>query len=221
MDYIPAKDALFANWLVNFSTLITADPTAYGLVAADAVIIAAEETAFTAAYALAVDPGTRTAPTIAAKDAARISAEAVCRPYANRINVNPAVTNMQRLDLGLTVRKTTKTPVPAPTAWPVLTAQPAGVGAAVIGFSSNETPASKAKPPGVTGVHYQVFREDPGPVEVLVGDGSAGKSPFHIATDPADAGAKHIVRATFRTTSGPDGLAQDGPAGPDVSFYAQ
>ena len=48
--YIPVKDADLANWLDNFSALITASPATYGLVAGDAVAIAAQVAAWDAAY---------------------------------------------------------------------------------------------------------------------------------------------------------------------------
>ena len=44
--YIPAKDALFATWLENFSTLLTAAPATYGLTAPDATAVDAVNTAF-------------------------------------------------------------------------------------------------------------------------------------------------------------------------------
>ena len=39
--YIPAKDALFANFSANFASLIDDDPSTYGLVPGDAAVIVA------------------------------------------------------------------------------------------------------------------------------------------------------------------------------------
>lgn len=38
--YMPTKEADFASWLANFSTLISANPSAYGLMTTDAATIA-------------------------------------------------------------------------------------------------------------------------------------------------------------------------------------
>ena len=75
--YIPAKDALFAAWLLNFSTLLTASPVTYGLTAPDAVTVAGVNGTFQAAYATATNPATRTSGAVAATDVARLDAEAI------------------------------------------------------------------------------------------------------------------------------------------------
>ena len=43
--YIPARNANLIAWAANFSTLITASPGTYGLLAGDATAIAAQNTA--------------------------------------------------------------------------------------------------------------------------------------------------------------------------------
>src|SRR4051812_34928506 len=55
----------------SFSTKITATPTAYGLVAAQATAYAAKNTAYAAAYVEAVDPETRTKGKVEAKNEAK------------------------------------------------------------------------------------------------------------------------------------------------------
>lgn len=212
-SYIPATDAGFAAWLLNFSTLLTADPTAYGLTAPDAVLVDAENTAYAAALLLATDPATRTAPTVAAKDAARRSAEAVVRPYAMQINAMDGVTDEQRADLGLTIRKTVPTPVPAPLSSPVLALVSIGVGTMTLGFSDADAPSGKAKPAGSIGV--ELFRAigvapavDP---SLAAYTGTITKSPTQIAFSGADNGQIASFFARFVTRSGPGGKAQVGP----------
>ena len=80
--YIPAKDALFDNWIVNFDTLATASPTTYGWTAPQAVTLAALVATWSAAYLAATTPSTRTVSTVADKDAARAAAEANARSLA-------------------------------------------------------------------------------------------------------------------------------------------
>lgn len=218
--YIPAADAGFRNWLVNFAALITAAPATFGLVAADAVTIQAQADAFDAAYTLATDPATRTAPTVAAKDAARRDAEAVVRPYAMQINANDAVTDQSRADLGLTIRKTVPTPIPAPASAPALALRALGVGTATLGYSDTAAPNGKAKPDGVTGVDIVTAAGVAPAVDPTAGNlyGIVTKSPFRVNFGAADNGKVCTVFARFRTRSGPAGVAQTGPWSAPLSF---
>lgn len=212
-DYIPSTDSGFNDWLTNFSTLITADPTAYGLTAGNALDIAAEQTAYNAAYVAATDPGTRTTPTIAAKDSAKADALAVVRPYAIQINNNAAVTNMQRADLGITVRKVTKTPVPAPTSTPALELISATPLIHSLRYSDVEFPTGKAKPAGSIGV--QIYASigatpstDPAEASYV---GTYTKSPLMIPQLNENVGLMANYFARYCTRSGPAGVAQVGP----------
>lgn len=211
--YIPARDADFSAWLLNFSTLITANPTTYGLSSGDALAIDVENTAFQAAYVLAVDPATRTAPTVAAKDAARRNAEIVVRPFAIQVRNNPMVTNEQRADLGITIPTTVPTPIPAPTSFPVLGFRSATPLQHLLNWTDSAAPSGKAKPYGVIGV--EVYRTiglapavDP---SVAVFDGIKTKSPFFESFASGQVGQVCTYFARYTTRSGPQGTAQVGP----------
>ena len=106
-SYIPSTDADFQVWLDNFSELITADPTAYGLSSADATALATLTTTYDNALAAAMNGSTRGPSTVNAKDVARTNAQARARQLATIIQANPAVSEEQKSDLGITVRKTT------------------------------------------------------------------------------------------------------------------
>ena len=47
--YIPVQEGEFTSWLANFSTLISAAPSMYGLLTSDAATIAAQNAAWEAA----------------------------------------------------------------------------------------------------------------------------------------------------------------------------
>jgi hypothetical protein len=66
----------------NFSTKISAAPTDYGLVAAQATAYAALNTAYAAAYLAAVDPETRTKGNVAAKNQAKVNLKAMASDLA-------------------------------------------------------------------------------------------------------------------------------------------
>ena len=94
--YIPQRDSLLLPWALNFSTLITASPATYGLLAGDATAIAAVYSAYNTAYGLAINPATRTPVTVANKDTAKITMLATIRPYAQSISLNAGVSPANR-----------------------------------------------------------------------------------------------------------------------------
>lgn len=211
-SYIPNKDSDFQSWLLNFSTLITAIPAIYGLTAPDAVLIAAEESAFSAALLAATDPSTRGPVTVAAKDAARASAEAVVRPYAVAISQNPAVTNGDKVAVGVTVRSVTPTPIPAPVIAPsieLIKAQPLTMQLQVRPVGST----SKAKPAGCISIEIArsvgtVAATDPDQLAIV---GQYGKTPLIQTFGAGDQGKVVTYAARYRTRSGPAGVSQAGP----------
>ena len=210
--YLPPKDADFANWLTNFDTLLTANPTDFGLEIADAAAVAAVTTTWDAAYALAIDPPTRTVATVADKDAARASAEAVVRPFAVSISLNSGVTNTNKAAIGVTIPSTTPTPVPPPAAAPALSLQSAIALEQTLAYKDPGA-VGKAKPFGVVGC--EIFRAvgvaaavDPA---VAVYNATVTKSPFKQGFAAEDQGKIVTYFARWTTRSGPDGVAQKGP----------
>jgi hypothetical protein len=210
--YIPAKDALFAAWLLNFSTLLTASPVTYGLTAPDAVTVAGVNGTFQAAYATATNPATRTSGAVAAKDVARLDAEAIVRPLAVNVSLNPAVDDSDKVDLGVTVRTLIPTPVPAPVTAPQIAVQSAIPLQQTLTYKEAGA-AGKYKPPGVVGV--EIFRSvgiapavDPSVANYV---GQVTKSPFRQTFVSGDQGKVVTYFARWVTRSGPQGIAQPGP----------
>lgn len=107
--YLPAKDQDLLSWAVNFSTLLTAHPTDYGLVSGDAVAVAAATSPFVTAMPLATNPATRSSATIADKDSTKAAMLNVLRPYAVNISLAESVDDSLKVGIGVTARKTTKT----------------------------------------------------------------------------------------------------------------
>ena len=71
MSYIPSKEADLKNFGLNFATLTVAAPATYGLVAGDATQIQEAAEDYAAKYDLAVNPATRIAANIDAKNSTR------------------------------------------------------------------------------------------------------------------------------------------------------
>lgn len=146
--YIPPKDADFANWSANFAATIAANPSFFGLVTADATAITAADAAFQTAYALAINPATRTSVTVNAKDVQKASTLIVERTYAQIIQKNAGVSDANKAAAGLTVPKTSRTPIPAPGTAPILGYVGSTPGVTTLNYKDTSTPTTKGKPFG-------------------------------------------------------------------------
>lgn len=205
VSYIPPKQAQFQTWFQNFSSLITTSPGTYGLTAGDATAIAAQYTAWNAAYVAATSPATRTPDTVQAKNVAYVNAVAVIRPYAQTIANNAAVTAANKIALGLNPRTTSPRPITAPTTFPNLTIQQAGPLTHVLRYrDSAAAPSVKAKPFGATAC--QIFCSasataitDP---TLLTFRGPFTKSPLTVAFASGDTGKQAYYAARWVTRTG-------------------
>ena len=210
--YIPPRDAEFNNWAENFSTLLSETPADFGLTAADATSVANVVSTWSTAYTLAVDPATRTSPTVADKDAARAAAEAIIRPYAVGISRNSAVTDENKTAIGVTVRSTTPTPIPPPTVAPEIGIQSATPLQMLLTYKEPGS-EGKSKPFGSVGV--EVFRavgdvHATNPLQAIY-NAKVTKSPFRQEFSADEQGSAVTFFARFVTRSGPGGVAQTGP----------
>jgi hypothetical protein len=120
-SFLPYTDPGLLAWSLNFSTRITATPTAFGLTAALASSYAGLHSAYAAALA-DCDPNTRSKALVIAKNQARANLKANARLLSNLVQGTASVTDAQKSELGLNVRKQ-PTPIPPPTQAPVLTVE--------------------------------------------------------------------------------------------------
>jgi hypothetical protein len=215
-SYIPATDAAFANWVANFSTLISASPGTYGLLAADATAIAAQQSTFAAAYALVTSSATKTATTVSAKNTAKVTALAVVRPYAQTISLNAGVSSANKIALGVNPRTSTPSPITPPDSNPILSVQSASNLALILRYRDSAASVSvKAKPYGVVacrifGLISSIPVTDPTLLSFIV---QATKSPLTITRGSGDAGKQLYMAAQWTTRTG--GVS---PWSPVISF---
>jgi len=218
-SYIPAPDPAFDSWLANFSTLITAAPTDYGLVSGDAVIIQAANDDWNALYVISSTPSTRTSPAIAATQAQRILSTAIVRPYAQSIARNPSVSNDLKVGLGLNLPNPTRPRIPAPLTVPGLSLVSAIHFLHTLAYRDTSTPTSKAKPFGAIGVKLlrivnTTAQTDPTLAPVV---GIYTKSPLNVGYGSGDVGKVATYWSQWTTASGPGGVSQDGPISAPLS----
>lgn len=178
--YLPARDAALQTWAVAFSAQITATPTAFGLVAGQATTLAGYVTVYTNALAAATNEATRTKATVAAKNVAKNNLTANIFLLVGIIQTFPTITDSQLAGLGLTVRSTTRTPVPAPETTPLVAVLGITSRFARLVIADELTPASRARPANVVGMNfwYKVGGVAPTSTESMVFGGLLTRTPI-------------------------------------------
>jgi hypothetical protein len=150
-DYIPDEDDEFDTYAVTkFAPYATANATALGIATADITALTAGVTAWT--YAWTGHTNTKSAFQSATinKNEKRAALEELIRKIAANVQANQAVTDPQKESLGVTVRKTTRTPSPIPTTPPSMQRIDTSTrGILRLFFVDSATPDSRSKPPGV------------------------------------------------------------------------
>lgn len=216
--YIPNPDSQFDSWLANFASVLAGSPGTYFLTAGDAAAVTAAQASWATAYA-ASQGATRGPATISAKDTARVTATQIVRPYAVGISLNPGIANSDKVAIGVTVRSTVPTPVPAPTTQPDVLLESAAPGVANLRFRDHSTPSQKSKPFGVLAMQVWVNfgtvpATDPSQCKFVQ---NVTKTPFQLDTT-GNAGKVCTVFGRWATRSGPAGVAQTGPWSTSLVF---
>lgn len=204
-NYIPTRDADLQNWADNFSTLLTASPGTYGLIAADASAVASAFLTWSLAYAAAVNPSTRTPVNVNAKDVARIGLLTMVRPYAVQISLNAGVLSADKIAIGVNPRTTGQTPVAAPTSAPILSLIGATFLQHLLRYKDEGAPStSRAKPANV--VQIQLYAavsatlvSDP---NVLPLKTATTKVPITVTWESSDRGKTAYYAARWITRRG-------------------
>jgi hypothetical protein len=150
MGYIPTRDTDLDTWALNWTTLVTAAPTTYGLTSTIATAMAALYTAWHTAFLAATNPATRTPVTVAAKDSAKGNMVPQLRLYSQQVKANAAVSDGNKTALGIHLDDPDPTPIPIPSTNPVLSLRAIDNLSMTLRFADSATPDSRTKPPGAT-----------------------------------------------------------------------
>lgn len=194
-DFIPRTDAALLAYSANFSTLMTASPTTYGCTAGMATTLATKQAFYATCLEAATNPATRGGSTVFAKDNARRDLVAYIRQLARTVQGTASVTDQQKFDLGVTVRKTVISPIPVPSQSPTLVVKSTNLNIVRVELRTMSGPgvSQRGKPPGVTGaaVFSYVGATPPIDIEDWVFQGNTTRTVVDIAFDPGIApGAK-------------------------------
>lgn len=152
VSFIPTRDDEYDGFLFNFKTALTAAPATYGMTAPDAVAISAAYTAWHTKFVAATNILTRTRMTIAQKDAEKVLSLSLLREQCSIIRANPAVSDANKIALGITVRDPVPTTIPPPATIPLLSVVNSSPGVQSLLAVDSSTPTSRSKPAGVIGL---------------------------------------------------------------------
>lgn len=207
-DWVKSRDAELNTQAGDFSAYITAHAVALGLVSGDATTLAGFVTTFADKLGVASDPSTRTPVAVAEKDTAKDVLVADMRSLGRRIQANPAVTDAQKVALGLPVHAASPSPTPVPVTRPSVSL----IGVAQLDVAvrtvDETTPMSRSKPAGSIGLQYFSWVGDGTPPENLElwrFEGIATKSDHVINFNLADAGKKITIVARWFNRKGQAG----------------
>jgi hypothetical protein len=153
-DFVPNRESQLVSFTNNFGEQLTSKFAQVGRLSTDATAFAALNTAWVNAYAVAVEPATRTKSAVAAKNAAKRACVAKLRELAGLIQKFSGTTDALRADFGLPVPKQ-RSPIPVPTAIPNVEVT-RRYGNTVIARLSDAS-GKFAKPKGVQGARVFTF----------------------------------------------------------------
>jgi hypothetical protein len=213
--YIPARDLALESWATNFAAIIAASAGTYFLSGSDVTLINSVTAAYSTALTVALNPDTRTKPSVAAKNAAKAAMLGTVRPYAINIHNSLGISNDNKIAVGVNLLNPTRSPIPAPDSNPLLSVIGANQGVHTLRFADMNTPDKRSKPAGIIGM--QLFLNigvapvtNPAESSFYA---SVTRQPFAVVFSPTNNGkvATYFARWITRT-----GLV--GPWSPPVSF---
>ncbi len=206
--YLPLADGALLAWSANFLERITATPKAYGLEDKNANAYRIKHEAYAAALARAQESMTRTPPAIQAKELAKAELIVLARQLVRMVQATPTITNEQRSELQITLRKSGRTPVPPPSVSPDLDVVSVSQRTVTIRIHNSAGASERGKPAGaVQALVYYVAGEDyPSDPQLWSFAGMATRSKFTFTVpDTVAAGTRLWIRAAWTNRAGVSG----------------
>ena len=164
-DVIPSNDRQLLAVSTTIADGVAPAPEDFGLDAPAVAELRSLTAAFADALAAATDPKTRGHATVFAKSEAKKLLAAYLRRVVRNIQGCIKVSDQQRTDLGLPVRKAVQTPVPPPTAKPRATAA-AGPGRTLQVTVQDPDDGRRSRPDGAAGTTILSYVGEVPPADV-------------------------------------------------------
>jgi hypothetical protein len=214
-NYIPNKDAEFANWVKGLYDYAADNYTPWNVPPPQTALKPLLE-AFQNAYAAAVSED-RSSVDVARKNDARDALEKKVRAYVREfLTYNSLVTDDDRREMGLPVYKKTHTPIPVPTTWPVLEIDTSTPRQLRVHYHDSGT-KKRAKPENAHGaeIRWAQLDERTEDVEDLINSSFDTKQPLILEFKGHERGKRVLLCARWEILR--DG--KKGPFGPIVEVF--
>ena len=204
-DYIPKKDSELVAWSANFTAGIVANAGAWGIPPDEVIALQTANDTFAALHAQADSP-LKNSVIVAEKNAARGVLETKIRELAGFRLKNPVITDADRVALGLHVRDTTPSNIPAPKTRPELDIDVLDFRRLKVLFHDMGSD-SKAKPYGVNGavIVYAVLDAPPADVNALTRSVLATRTPHILEFTEEERGKTVYVAISWQNEKGEKG----------------
>ena len=205
-DYLPSTYVALASFLTNLLNLVSAAQSRLGIDAAKLAALQTAINAYLAAYAIADHPSATNVDRLARKNRAE-EAKTATRHFVNsELRYNDALTDEDRLDMGLRIPDTEPTPVPKPTTTPEAKVYHTAPAVVEIRFHDNET-TNKAKPAGVHGaeVRWAILDTEPVDWDELNHSSFVTHSPLELTFHGQDLGKTLYFALRWESTRGEKG----------------
>lgn len=182
------SDELALQKMQAFANGIALQPGVYGASSSDVSTMTDTVAEYATALSVATTPGTRTKLTVASKVIARGQAASVCRRYAILIKYNNAISDIDKLAIGVEPVNTNREPVYCPQSTPMLTIAGSAPGSMTMRYCDSNTPDSGKKPVGAFSIElYMAIAPEPveNP-ETAVKYRAFSRNPIYVVWNEAD-----------------------------------
>ncbi len=210
-DVLPSQDAKFDNFQSNLIDVVSTNATAWGITAPEVAALTGAQTPWTSTWAVAKVKTNRTTAQIKAKDDARKAFALVLRPFIQtRIQLNPLLTDADKLTCGIKPRDTVRTRIPAPTATPQLTFVNGPGNGMSLYFNppkGEDGSSTRGKPKGVAAVKLaiQMGGDPPKSPEDCKNSVTLTRSPKRFSSEPGKAGQPVYAFGCWVNAKGEEG----------------
>jgi hypothetical protein len=205
--YLPDSDGAFDTWVENFVAVVTANPTNYGLTAAQVTPLTALLATWNTAYSDQETAHAAAGGATAAKTTAHDELAALVRQLVQIIQTSVTVTNEDKVAAGVPIRDTTKTPAPVPSTAPSGRIEVTNRLEHTLHFVDSATPTVKAKPAGVRGcqIWVKIGTTPPANASELTYLATDTSTPYVAQFEAADAGKTAYYWLRWENTRGQTG----------------
>jgi hypothetical protein len=211
--FLPNTDSGLLAFSLHLSSAISATPGDYGLTDSQAAVYAAAHAGFAAAMA-ACEPSLRTMGATAAKNAARDALKIQIRLVVSTINGQPAVTDAQKVSLGLAVPRAARV-IPPPGFAPALSVVSAAGWTVKVGLLDASAGLRRRVPVDVYGASVFTFvgEQPPSDLRLWRFEGQTERARLEVEFDSANPPGTRV----WLTAMWFNGRKQSGPMCPPVS----